>query len=618
MDVRKLLLTPHTIMAFAMAVALSFPCVVEAVSIGELVLQSRPGEPLLARVDLMVESNERIEESCLSLASPDPLREDITGFLTEANLSLKIEGARQYVGISSRKPFDDALARLRLQVKCPGMRSVTRTLTLPSSATTAADRRSASITPEIFAEPIDGSRSEKNGAEERALLLAQQKLLEAKLLGVQRQAIQLQDDLGEIKLQMTQLGVSLSTVAPSANAPLSALVPSAPAVATAGTQKIPAIAVKQAVVQQENANLQNGLFAGLGLALAMLYGRVKSRVGSKSQQGTHPVLKPAANAFAPIKIALPGAKQSPHARVAAAPAVVAPPKASAFRDVAALPPLPPQKAAKEVSEEDLMLEEAGLYAAHNHPAKAVEILQEIIQRRPSNVGAWPLLLSIYSSLANAAEFEKTAREFLKHHKDSPSWGGIQALGRTLDKNNPLYVDNNSHISASPLLPVAAHLAQPVGDILMRRGELSPKDLHNYLDDFDPKKHGRFGGYLVAHKAITLAQLDHALLQQQGVNAEVQPDAMPLLRDIENFLADFDPKRDGSVGEFLASRNAVTPAQLSQALQRQSSQAVAAKKLQADDISHSDKVSTVDFLLESAPEYAVLDLEFDFPTGDNYK
>ena len=41
----------------------------------------------------------------------------------------------------------------------------------------------------------------------------------------------------------------------------------------------------------------------------------------------------------------------------------------------------------------------------------------------------------------------------------------------------------------------------------------------------------------------------------------QPEALPSSQDTENFLTDFDPKRYGSVSEFLSSRNAITPEQL---------------------------------------------------------
>ena len=50
MDIRKLPLAPPGITAFVMAVALTFPCAIGAVSIGEIVMQSGRGEPLLANV----------------------------------------------------------------------------------------------------------------------------------------------------------------------------------------------------------------------------------------------------------------------------------------------------------------------------------------------------------------------------------------------------------------------------------------------------------------------------------------------------------------------------------------------------------------------------------------
>jgi hypothetical protein len=156
MDIRKRLLTPHAITAFAMTVALTFPCVVRAVSIGEAVLQSRLGEPLLVQVDLIAGNGEHIEDSCLFLAAPEPLEEDPGSYLTRANLSLRTEGKRQYVNISSHKSFNDAFARLRLQVKCSGTDSVTKTLTiLPdldeviTAPTARAETRSEEHTSEL-------------------------------------------------------------------------------------------------------------------------------------------------------------------------------------------------------------------------------------------------------------------------------------------------------------------------------------------------------------------------------------------------------------------------------------------------------------------------------------
>lgn len=527
MNIRKRLRPLHAMMAFAMTIALAFPCIVQAVGIGEIVLQSRLGEPLLAQVDLMADSGERIVDTCLSLSPPDP-HEDSSGYLTQADLTLKTEGKRRYVVISSRKPLNDAFARLRLQVKCPGMGSVIKTFTvlpdlslpapqavsplalaeaenisappspgardlapganprdtlgaraekhLSGKATRPANKRSppaqsagkkprpeASFRLKLSAEPIDESRIGKISAEERAALLAQHKMLDAddqmaSFLALQHQVKQMQSELLAIKLQLAQLGAVPSIAASS----LASSVPAATGTTGAQTsQPKPAIAAKQPVAQPGKADMQQGLFAALGLLLAILvlwfglrrHTRIKSRAGVRSQAGVEPIRNAADNASARKAAIAPAVQahlQAPSSPVKAAHAPAAPSQASTSGMDALFSS--PKKIGEEAPEEDSMLEEAGLYAAHGRPAKAIEILQEIIKRYPAKVEAWPLLLSIYSSLGNAAEFEKTAREFLKHHKNSPSWNGIQALGRTLDRENSLYADNNDHLFASSLLP----------------------------------------------------------------------------------------------------------------------------------------------------------------------
>ena len=705
--------------AFAVVTVLMIPCVAKAVSIGEVVLQSKLGEPLFAQVDVTLGSGEQIEDSCLSLVAPDPSEEDISGYLTKANLSFKTEGKRQYVAISSRKLFNDAFARLRLQIKCPGWGSVIKTLTIlpdldvsvpqiqiastnpvtetaknpappasnthdiasdtvqhttrdiqpdinnysakktvrpphkrhprTTSVSTTHDRpgNTGSFRLKLSGDPIDESRIGKISPEERALLLARQKLFDAddqtaSFLAMQHQVKQLQEELGQIKLQLAQLGVNPNLTVASATSPSPTLATAsapavAPVIAASGLQvnpPKPVIAIKQPVVQQDNADIYR-LIIALVLILTILalwlalrhYTKNKSRIGFRSQRYDESFLKETVateDSPAPLKAVIsPPVSKVPspaQPKSNSAPVLPEPPKVSAVKIEIAPPPPPPPQIEDEASEEDSMLEEAGLYAAHGRPAKAAEILLEVIKQRPSKAEAWPLLFSIYSSLGKAAEFEKSAKEFLIHHKDSPSWRGIQALGRTLDQNNPLYIDNNSSISASPLMPDAAHLRRPVGDVLLDMGVLSKQDLQNCLDDFDPKKHGRFGGYLVARKVITLAQLDQALLQQQGLHKEEEKSGdLPSLQDMENFLADFDPKRDGTVGEFLASRNAVTPGQLSQLLKRQPNQVATAETTQINqpivlDKSPATKAVTMDFEFETTSKLPALDLEFEPATG----
>lgn len=574
MDMRKLRVTSHPITTLIVAVALALPCGTGAVGIGKVVVQSVRGEPLLAQVELIAGSEERIEGSCLSLVAPDPLHEDVGRFLTEADLSIQSDGNRQYVNISSRKTFVDSFSQLRLQVRCPGMSGVIKTLDISSSAQkyTGKTPHPSSAAHDLSGDPGNVSRIGKISSEEIALLLVQQKLLVDGFLTMQYQLKQLQDELAEIKSQLAQSSVS------------SAVVASAAIQTTGILDRL-----------QGSPYLYDAIWVVLGLALIVfswwlgsrLYIQIKSHIETGARNVSAPALKRSAD-VATTKALLPyGIKQPSHVTSVSAPAIVPQPKGSTGGSVlpVAAHPVPP-KAGEKVTEMDLMLEEAQLYAANGRLAKAVEILQEIIKQSPSKADAWTLLLSLYSSLGNVSEFESTAREFLKYHKDSPLWGGLQVLGRTLDRDNPLYADSGGRIAAAPLLSDTADLRHPIGDVLIEMGVLSKREIQIYLGDFDPKKHGRFGGYLVARKAITLAQLDQALLQQQGVNVEAQPGALPSLQDIENFLASFDPKQHGSVGKFMAAHNVVTPEQLSQVLKRQSSGGAAVTTQATPSASHN--------------------------------
>jgi hypothetical protein len=225
------------------------------------------------------------------------------------------------------------------------------------------------------------------------------------------------------------------------------------------------------------------LFVAVGLVLVVLalwyYVRTRSRTTVKSHQ------------------------------MVASPAIKCPPRPESDQASSVA-----MSSGKEVPEVDLMLEEAKLYANHGHPDTAAKIVQEVIKMDPSKSAAWSLLLSSHSSLGKTVEFEEVAREFLKSHKDSILWGRMQALGRTLDHDNPLYADNNSGATASPSDATNQHLL--IGNILVEMGVLTEEVLLSWLDTYDPKKHGRLGGYLLKHKVITLEQLDQALLKQQGI------------------------------------------------------------------------------------------------------
>jgi hypothetical protein len=178
-------------------------------------------------------------------------------------------------------------------------------------------------------------------------------------------------------------------------------------------------------------------------------------------------------------------------------------------------------------------------------------------------------MSIISSLGKTRDFEAAARDFYRKNPQSESWKMIQALGRTLDRKNPLYAGNsNLDVAARFLQQLAINRKRLVGDILVEMGVLSEQDLINGMRDFDPKKHGRFGGYLVSHKMVTHAQLSEALLRQQGIGEGAMSGTRLTLQEMEEFMANFDPDRDGSIGEYLVSNGVITPEQLDKVLHQQ--------------------------------------------------
>jgi len=209
--------------------------------------------------------------------------------------------------------------------------------------------------------------------------------------------------------------------------------------------------------------------------------------------------------------------------------------------------------------EEYMLEQAKLYLTDVKPDKAIELLLIITESNPCQEEAWSLLLSVYSSLGKGTEFESVARKFKGYHKESEIWNKVQALGRTMDLNNPLFVENNWKVNQDD-----DNLYQFIGNILSSMGFLTQKDLQKYLMEFEPEIHGRFGGFLVSHKVITIDQLDQALLGQQGIFVGIwEMNEIPSLQIVENFLEGFDPAIHGSVFRFLQAKCIFTAEQLGQ-------------------------------------------------------
>lgn len=639
---RKNFLTQLATAAIVLVAAFPFSNTAQALNIGNVVSQSKIGEPLRTQIELTGSGNEIIEDACLSLVAPDPDEEGARDFLTAAKLTVKTEEKRQFAVISSHRPYNDPFLRFKLQVRCAGVGNIVKSFTIlpdfvdvlpiaapvvsaevksvaasistdvgkkdmASGASPSADqdrlseRRQAqsrsskdrarppkrdvssqhaptrrsppartarsnqgqaeSFKLRLSGESIDVSRIGKISKEERSLLLARQKLLDAddqmaSFLALQDQVKQLQAELGLVKLKLGQLGISspagtLSLAAaqlvPAPVASVQEAQPQLPQPASEATSPQPSEAAPDNVqdqqaqnkhpVKQRKPKIQRGpIIAGLLALLGLLLGlRYLMRIRAQSV-GEKPVLKrpadivpaaasrPAPAPATTTRIAQPGAKPAVKPAAAFKARTGMPAKAQTFAPhavqkkadtipAAASPAY--ERTQEELAEADSIIEEAELYAIHGHPDRAVLILKELIQQYTTKVEAWILLFSIYSSLKKVPEFEQAARDFISANQGSATWLEIQALGRSIDPNNVLYADF-SMVGAGAAVAPQPILGKRVllGDVLLAMGVLSIQDMEKCLAEFDPKIDGRFGGFLVKRNMITEADLEAALLQQQ--------------------------------------------------------------------------------------------------------
>jgi pilus assembly protein FimV len=557
-------------------ILLCFPPLVSAVQIGEVVSLSKLGAPLRVEIPISATSNEGIDSSCLSLLAPEPLTEEAQSYLLSGKLTLQGEGAHRRILLTTRAPFNEVFAKFKLQIKCAGQGSISKiftllpdveellmmpetevsvptpvqevphtrpiqaeaslplTATLPLSTPTRLTRQvtaaRAWVKPKtlprrassehfqlkLSGDPLDASRIGKISPEERHFLQARQKLLDADdqmagFLALQHQVKQLQEEIDAMKSQMAQLH--------ALPAPVHVATTDAPS-----SPRHAPIPLTQTSSDKVPLNNMDWLWAGVAVLMTGIFVAVWLRRRAVHEPN-EPIELHSPHPAVSVAKKIDPSETHPATIVMHAP--ITSPSLTANPVTIKSPQLQPTevKVTQTVStpvvldEEDSIIEEAQLYAIHKHPLKAAEILHELLVEHPKKTEGWMLLFSIFSSLNQADEFEKNARTFLLHNKHHASWKTIQALGRTLDPNHPLYQDIDQ--MNTPTLINANTLSgrRPIGDVLVQLGMLSLEDMKNCLTDFDPKLHGRFGGYLITRKVISHEQLNQALIQQQTSTAE---------------------------------------------------------------------------------------------------
>lgn len=90
----------------------------DASTIGELVLESRVGEPLRAYVEVSPGTGETLTAACVSLSKIGMRPEEESQYLSDANLALEEIGGIKKFRISTTTPLDSPSMKLLLQARC--------------------------------------------------------------------------------------------------------------------------------------------------------------------------------------------------------------------------------------------------------------------------------------------------------------------------------------------------------------------------------------------------------------------------------------------------------------------------------------------------------------------
>lgn len=90
------------------------------------------------------------------------------------------------------------------------------------------------------------------------------------------------------------------------------------------------------------------------------------------------------------------------------------------------------------TEAESVLDEADLYMDYGWANRAIELLQDYLEKHPEDVQLWKKLFEIYGSQGMKQEFEQFALRCQSAMNDPGLWVLVQKLGRKLDAENPLY------------------------------------------------------------------------------------------------------------------------------------------------------------------------------------
>lgn len=471
------------------------PLPASALMLGEIAAHSYLGQIFRATIPLTPGAGEELDSRCFTLIRP--ARQDGGAYLSQAHLGLEHKKGQQYLSIRSTNAINEPFVQLLLQADCgqgrlerefvvlldpeeraslqapvvardparepqaesppESVRASRRPRMAPPAshkstgiaeqsrqagavASDGTARRSRSESPVAprtaesgefrlrlsSSEELDLSMLGKLSEEQRQQLREKQRLLDAddqvaNTLSMKNRIMQLESQLDQLQAELAKTNNRLASSTPQAPVPAPVSVPSSPPL----TDRLLAVG--------DNISFRG--MAGVGLILALLlsvWWRWRRRQAETWLDAELSQEFPANEAYHQ-----PVAQQE--GKPAAVPAQVAEngKEDDFYHSVTSI--FDTESESVTFTEAESVLDEADLYLAYGWANRAVELLQEYLEKHPEDTLLWKKLFETYSSQGMKQEFEQLALRCQATVDDSGLWVLVQKLGRQLDEENPLYL-----------------------------------------------------------------------------------------------------------------------------------------------------------------------------------
>jgi hypothetical protein len=173
------------------------------------------------------------------------------------------------------------------------------------------------------------------------------------------------------------------------------------------------------------------------------------------------------------------------------------------------------KGAINLDDPDSVVKGARLFYEDGALARAVELLQYAIERKPAELKSWLALFEIFRLEHLSGEFAELAGRFKEQHGKSDYWPKVQYFGREIDPGNELYreppINNFETIGPAQAKKIAAAAS------------------------VDPVTENWLGAPMDFENEVLANELRRTLMNDAKIDEQdLVPNPMPALRNIEMF------------------------------------------------------------------------------------